>query len=280
MLGKKLRGISQFSNILYQQKCKFHSFPSSSSSSSSCQQLQLRPFASMSHGLSASDPEHKSLGISRTLFNYVKQHGVRLGDVFDRLRDRTREATGTRLVMQISKDEAQLLNFLVGLLGAKKVIEVGTFTGYSAMAMALALPEEGKLVACDVSEEYTNIGKPFWQEAGVADKIDLRLAPATETLAALENDSSEAGTYDLVFIDADKGNYDNYYESALKLLRVGGVIAIDNTLWAGDVADPDKVAADASTRAIHELNVKLHADQRVDLVLLPLSDGVTLCRKL
>ncbi|MES1915483.1 MAG: hypothetical protein MHM6MM_007417 [Cercozoa sp. M6MM] len=234
----------------------------------------------MSHGLSASDPEHKSLGISRTLFNYVKQHGVRLGDVFDRLRDRTREATGTRLVMQISKDEAQLLNFLVGLLGAKKVIEVGTFTGYSAMAMALALPEEGKLVACDVSEEYTNIGKPFWQEAGVADKIDLRLAPATETLAALENDSSEAGTYDLVFIDADKGNYDNYYESALKLLRVGGVIAIDNTLWAGDVADPDKVAADASTRAIHELNVKLHADQRVDLVLLPLSDGVTLCRKL
>jgi predicted O-methyltransferase YrrM len=164
---------------------------------------------------------------------------------------------------------------LVKLIGARRTIEVGVFTGYSALSVALALPEDGRILACDISDEFTRVGKPFWQQAGVAHKIDLQLAPALQTLdACLAH--GEQGQYDFAFIDADKISYDGYYERCLQLLRPGGLIAIDNTLWSGRVtAAPDS----DDTAALQALNLKLHQDQRIDLSLLPLSDGLTLCRK-
>jgi predicted O-methyltransferase YrrM len=160
---------------------------------------------------------------------------------------------------------------LVKLAGAKRCLEIGTYTGYSALAVALALPKDGRIICCDISEEWTAIGKPFWKKAGVEKKIDLRIAPALETLKKLK------GPFDFVFIDADKENYLNYYERCLKLVRRGGLIAIDNVLWSGEVAN--EKAQDATTVALRKFNDKLHKDKRVDLVMLSIGDGVTLALK-
>jgi caffeoyl-CoA O-methyltransferase len=178
--------------------------------------------------------------------------------------------------MQIAAEEGAFLALLAELTGARRCIEVGTFTGYSSTAVALALPEDGHLVCCDVSEEWTSVARRYWEEAGVADKIDLRIAPAVETLDRLLADGEES-TYDFAFIDADKAGYDSYYERLLRLVRPGGLIAIDNTLWAGHVLDED--SDDEDTRAIQALNAKLATDERVSLCLLPVADGVTLARR-
>ena len=165
---------------------------------------------------------------------------------------------------------------LVQLTGARRLLEVGTFTGYSALSMAQALPADGHLLCCDIDEQYTSIAQRYWEEAGVASRIELRLAPALETLNTLVRDG-RAGSFDLIFIDADKANYPVYLEHALLLARVGGVILFDNTLWSGRVLE--KRAESADTRAIQSLNQRLKLDQRVDISLLPLGDGLTLCRK-
>jgi predicted O-methyltransferase YrrM len=177
--------------------------------------------------------------------------------------------------MQISPDQGQFMALLIKLLGARRTIEIGTFTGYSALTVALALPDDGHVLACDVSDEYTRIGRQFWKQAGVGHKIDLVLAPALETLDARLS-AGEACSYDFAFIDADKSNYDGYYERCLKLVRVGGLIAFDNMLWGGAVAQPAK---DADTEALQALNAKLHRDDRVDLALLTIGDGLALVRK-
>jgi predicted O-methyltransferase YrrM len=178
--------------------------------------------------------------------------------------------------MQISPEQGQFMALLVQLTNVRKALEVGVFTGYSALSVALALPPEGLLVACDVSHEYTAIAQKFWQKAGVDTKIKLHIAPAQETLQQLI-ESGETGTFDFAFIDADKSHYDTYYEQALKLLRIGGLIAIDNMLWYGRVADPD--VTDNRTQRIRALNQKLYNDERIDLSLLPIGDGLTLARK-
>jgi O-methyltransferase len=178
--------------------------------------------------------------------------------------------------MQIGADQGALLAMLVRSLAAQRAIEVGTFTGYSALAVASALPAGGKLVCCDVSEEWTNIARRYWKEAGVADRIELKLAPASETLAALIRDGG-AGTFDFAFIDADKPNYGAYYEACLTLLRAGGLIALDNMLWSGRVADPQ--FHDADTDALRALNAKIRDDARVDACLLTVGDGVMLAQK-
>lgn len=179
--------------------------------------------------------------------------------------------------MQIGADQGRLLGLLVHLLGAKNCLEVGTFTGYSALAVAMALPPDGKLICCDVSDEWTSIGRKHWADAGVQGKIDLRLAPASETLQSLL-DEGMGGTFDFAFIDADKANYDNYYELCLRLLRPGGMIALDNMLWDGKVADPD--VHDEDTDALRALNLKVRDDDRVECVLLTVGDGIMLARKL
>jgi len=176
--------------------------------------------------------------------------------------------------MQIGPDQGQLLGFLIKLLGVRQALEIGTFTGYSALSVAQALPADGQLVCCDVSAEWTSIGRRYWQEAGIADRIDLRIAPALDTLAALE---AEGRQFDFAFIDADKENYDGYYEACLRLVRPGGLIAIDNVLWSGAIADPDNKTA--STLALKALNAKVRVDTRVDFCLLPIGDGVTLVRR-
>jgi predicted O-methyltransferase YrrM len=178
--------------------------------------------------------------------------------------------------MQISPEQGQLMALLVQAIGARRAIEIGTFTGYSALWVALALPADGKLVCCDVSAEWTSVGKPYWEKAGVAGKIDLRVAPAMATLDGLLA-AGQAAAYDFAFIDADKTGYDGYYERCLQLLRPGGLIGIDNVLWGGDVADPKKRSAD--TLALRALNKKLHHDERVALSMLPVGDGLTLALK-
>jgi caffeoyl-CoA O-methyltransferase len=177
--------------------------------------------------------------------------------------------------MQIGADQGALMALLVKLIGARRSIEVGVFTGYSALTVALALPEDGHVLACDVSEEYTRIARTYWERAGVARKITLVLAPAEQTLQA-RLAAGEAGAYDFAFIDADKTGYDAYFESCLRLVRAGGLIAIDNVLWNGAVA---RKARDADTRALQALNDKLRADERVDLAMLSVGDGLTLARK-
>ncbi len=178
--------------------------------------------------------------------------------------------------MQIAPEQGQFMALLIELLGATKTLEIGVFTGYSSLRVALALPPNGKIVACDVSEEYTAIARRYWQTAGVADKIDLRLAPALETLDQLLA-SGQAETFDFAFIDADKQNYEGYYERSLQLVRRGGLIAIDNVLWSGQVANPQD--QDNSTLAIRAFNDKLHHDERVSLSLVPIADGLTLAFK-
>lgn len=178
--------------------------------------------------------------------------------------------------MQISADQGALLALLVRMIGARRALEIGTFTGCSALAVASALPYGGKLVCCDVSEEWTDIARRYWKEAGVSHKIELRLAPAIETLGELLR-TAGPGSFDFAFIDADKGNYDAYYETCLKLLRAGGVITLDNMLWGGEVANPD--AHDKDTDALRDLNAKIRDDRRVDACLLTVGDGVMAARK-
>jgi len=195
-------------------------------------------------------------------------------EVQERLRRETQ--AHPRAGMQIGPDQGLFLGLLVRMLDARRVLEVGTFTGYSALAMAMALPPGGRIVCCDVSEEYTSVARRYWKEAGVEDRIDLRLAPARDTLAALLMEQGP-GSQDLAFIDADKTSYDAYYEACLQLLRPGGVIAIDNVLWSGKVADP--AVTDADTAALRALNAKIRDDRRVDAVVLSVGDGVSLARK-
>lgn len=215
----------------------------------------------------------RQLNIDNTLQQYLASCGLREHPAQRGLREAT--ASHPHAGMQIGPDQGALMALLVRLIGARQAIEIGVFTGYSALSVALALPEDGRLLACDISDDYTAVGRPFWQQAGVAHKIDLRLAPALQTLDA-ELAAGAAGAFDFAFIDADKASYDAYYERCLQLLRPGGLIALDNMLWGGSVARP---AADDDTRALQALNVKLHADERVDMVLLPLGDGLSLARR-
>ncbi|NDD30554.1 MAG: SAM-dependent methyltransferase [Proteobacteria bacterium] len=205
---------------------------------------------------------------------YLQAVSVRDDAVLRRLREET--ALLPQGGMQISPEQGQLMALLVRLMGARKALEVGTFTGYSSLSVARALPPDGRLVACDVSHEWTSVARRYWQEAGVADRIDLRIAPATETLDGLLATGGR-GTFDFAFIDADKSGYDAYYERCLELVRPGGLIAIDNVLWSGKVADPNE--KDADTVALRVLNTKIHADARVDLSMLPMADGLTLALK-
>ncbi len=217
---------------------------------------------------------NQSIGLSDELHDYLLDVSLREPEVMQRLRAET--ADHPRSKMQIAPEQAQFLQFLVRLIGARRTLEVGVFTGYSSLAVAMELPPTGTLVACDVSEEYTQVARRYWEKAGVTDRVDLRIAPAEETLTALLEDSQE-GTFDFAFIDADKTNYDTYYEQSLQLLRPGGVIALDNIFRGGRVADPE--VEDESVRAIQRLNEKLHNDERIDLCVLPLADGVTLAMK-
>jgi caffeoyl-CoA O-methyltransferase len=206
--------------------------------------------------------------MTAALSGYLREVSLRDHPLLARLRAAT--ASHPRAVMQITPEQGQFMQLLLRLTGARRTIEIGVFTGYSALITALALPADGQVVACDISDEWTSLGRPYWQEAGIAHKIDLRLAPALETLNTL------TGPFDFAFIDADKVNYDAYYERCLQLVRPGGLILIDNTLWHGDVINPAK--QDADTLAIRALNKKLQADPRIDLSLLPLGDGLTVCR--
>lgn len=216
----------------------------------------------------------KTIAMTDALHTYMLSVSARPTDLMLRLRDET--AKRPNAGMQISVEQGQFMGLLMQLMGAKKTLEVGVFTGYSALAVAQALPPDGRIIACDVSEEYTSVGRPFWEEAGVGHKIDLRIGPATETLQGLL-DEGHAGTFDFAFLDADKSSYDAYYEMGLQLLRPRGLIAIDNTLWSGKVADPS--VQDADTVALRALNAKLHADERVTVSLLPIGDGLTLALK-
>jgi len=179
--------------------------------------------------------------------------------------------------MQIGADQGRMLAFLARLVGARTAIEIGTFTGYSALCVASALPADGRLICCDVSEEWTAIARRYWAEAGLQERIDLRLGPARATLGQLLREG-RAGAFDFAFIDADKTGYDAYYEACLELLRPGGIIAIDNVLWGGAVADPSNTTDD--TVALRALNVKIRDDSRVDACLVSVGDGVMLARKL
>jgi len=216
---------------------------------------------------------NRSIGLAEDLHAYLLSVGVREPEVLRALREETAELPMAN--MQIAPEEGATLAMLVRLLGARRVLEIGTFTGYSSTAMALALPADGRMVCCDVSEEWTDIARRTWAAAGVADMIELRLAPAVDTLDDLLA-TDQAGTFDLCFIDANKDNYIDYYERSLRLVRAGGVIAIDNVLWSGRVADPSD--HDESTEAIRELNALIATDERVDVAMLPVADGLTLAR--
>jgi predicted O-methyltransferase YrrM len=224
------------------------------------------------HGSTAYDARTMStrtINLTDEVIDYVHRFGVREHPVLAALRERT--APMPQSNMQIGPDQGALMALLVRLMGARRILEIGTFTGYSSTAMALALPADGRITCCDVSREWTDIARQAWADAGVADRAELILAPATETIAALEDD-----TFDLAFIDADKPNYDAYYEGCLRVVRPGGLILIDNVLWSGEVADPS--ADSDNVRAIRALNEKIAADERVDHVLLPLADGLTMAR--
>lgn len=218
---------------------------------------------------------NKTITLTDDLYDYVLSVSLREPALLKRLREETARDPMAR--MQIAPEQGQFMALLVQLLGAKKALEIGVFTGYSSLCVALALPADGTLVACDVSEEWTAVARRYWAEAGVAGKIDLRLAPALETLDILLKDG-QAGSFDFAFIDADKTGYDAYYERTLQLLRPGGLMVLDNMLRGGRVIDAAERGAD--TQAIRELNTKLHRDKRVSLSLLPIADGLTLALKL
>ena len=212
---------------------------------------------------------NRTLNLTDEIVDYVRRVGVREHPVLARLREETAPMPMSQ--MQIGPDQGAFMSLLVTLTRARQILEIGTFTGYSSTAMALALPADGRIVCCDVSREWTDVARRAWTDAGVQDRVDLRIAPATETLASLDDDS-----FDLAFIDADKPSYDAYYEGCLRVVRPGGLILLDNTLQGGRVADQS--ADDENVRAIRALNDKIAADERVDMVLLPLADGLTLTR--
>jgi len=217
---------------------------------------------------------NRSIMLTDSLYEYMTDVSLREPPLLLALREETSELT--QRAMQISPEQGQFMALLARLTGARRCLEVGVFTGYSSLVTALALPDDGSIVACDVSEEWTAVARRYWREAGVAHKIELRLAPATETLDDLLA-QGRAGTFDFAFIDADKTNYLAYYERTLALLRTGGLALVDNTLWSGRVADPE--VADADTVALRHFNEVLHRDERVDLSLLPMGDGLTVVRK-
>ena len=216
----------------------------------------------------------RTISMTDPLYDYLLDVSLRESDVARELREVT--AKHPHAAMQISPEQGQFMGLLVRLTGARRCLEVGTFTGYSTLCVAASLPADGVVVACDVSTEFTDVARPFWRAAGVEDKIDLRIAPALETLDELLG-AGASGNYDFMFIDADKTNYRHYYERGLQLLRPGGLVAIDNVLWGGSVIDSEK--QDEDTRAIRKLNHFLKEDQRIDLSLLPIGDGLTLARK-
>lgn len=216
----------------------------------------------------------KTLNLTDELHQYLLDVSLREPEILRRLREETNGLEMAR--MQIAPDQGQFMTQLTRLIGARRCIEVGVFTGYSSLCVASALPKDGKLVACDISEEWTGIARRYWEEAGVDDRIELRIAPASDTLdSLLINDGP--GSFDLAFIDADKTHYDVYYEKCLALLRSNGLLLIDNVLWGGSVIDAD--TGDADTRAIQALNKKIHEDERVGISLVPIGDGVFMVRK-
>lgn len=216
----------------------------------------------------------RTLNLDDALYQYLLDVSLRETPLQRRLRDETQALPMAR--WQVAPEQGQFLALLIKLTGARRVIEVGTFTGYSALCMAAALPDDGQLICCDIIGDYNATARRYWQEAGLGERIELRLAPALQTLAQIEQ-QGQGGSFDLIFIDADKANYPAYLESALHLLRSGGLAVFDNTLWSGRVLELQPESAD--TRAIQALNLALKDDPRVDLSLLPLGDGLTLCRK-
>ena len=215
-----------------------------------------------------------SMFLPERIYGYMLQVGCREPSSLARLREET--AGLDQAHYQISPEQGQLIGFLLETIGARRTLDIGTFTGYSALVAALSMPEDGRVVALDTSEDFTAIARRHWQAAGVAERIDLRLGPAVESLEALLADGG-AGQFDFAFIDADKERYDTYYELALRLLRPGGLAAVDNTLWRGRVADPDDHRD--KTESFRAFNAKLQADERIALAMLPVGDGVTLARK-
>ena len=216
---------------------------------------------------------NRTITMTDALYDYLLESSLRETELLKRLRDETEGVAWS--VMQISPEQGQFMALLVELIGARRALEIGTFTGYSALCVAAALPADGLLTACDINAETTAIARRYWEEAGVADRIDLHIGPATETLERLIAEAAEP--YDFAFIDADKSNYTAYYELVLKLLRPGGLIAIDNVLWSGSVIDP--ASDDESTEAIRAFNATLAGDERISISMLPLGDGLTLARK-
>lgn len=217
---------------------------------------------------------NKTFTMSDSLGEYMQSVSLREPDVLTRLREETSRLSMS--MMQIAPEQGQFMQLLVKALGIRRAIEVGVFTGYSTLCVALAMPDDGRIVACDVNKEWTDIAQRYWKEAGVDNKIELRLAPALETLDTLVDEQLQ-NKFDFAFIDADKEGYKDYYERALALIRPGGLIAIDNTLWNGDVADESNQSE--STQAIRGINRHLHTDERVDISLLPIGDGLTLALK-
>jgi len=216
----------------------------------------------------------RQLTLDDRLYHYLVEHSVREPQVLRELREET--AKLPMALMQIGPDQGQFMALLVKLIGAKRCLEVGVFTGYSSLCVALALPPDGRIVACDLSEEWTDVARRYWEKAGVAGKIDLRLGRALTTLDALRSQGGD-GSFDFAFIDADKGNYLAYFERCLALTRKGGLIAVDNTLWSGEVADPKNSKSD--TVSLRLFNDALHRDERIDLSMLPVGDGLTLALK-
>jgi len=214
------------------------------------------------------------IDMNSRLYEYMLSVSLRESEPVRRLREET--ASDPMAVLQITADQGQLLALLVRATGARRILEIGTYTGYSAMCMAEALPEDGRLITCDISVEWTDVARRHWHDAGLDERIELRIGPAIETLEQLLADDQAQG-FDVIFIDADKVNYCNYYELALQLLRTGGLILLDNTLWKGRVADPD--FQDTDTCAIRDVNARILADTRVDVSVNPVGDGLTLVVK-
>ncbi len=218
---------------------------------------------------------NRTLNLNDTLYDYLLAHSPDETDAQMNLREHTAGLEWSQ--MQIAPEQGFFMAFLVRLLGVRNALEIGVYTGYSSLSVAQALPGDGRLVACDVSKEWTDIARQYWQQAGVDQKIDLHLRPATETLQSLLDDG-QRNRFDFAFIDADKENYDGYYEYCLKLIRPGGLILVDNTLWGGDVANIH--IKDKDTRAIRALNDKIKRDRRIEQCLLPIADGIAMIRKL
>lgn len=214
----------------------------------------------------------KSFFLSTELHAYLLAHGTRPDAILRELAEETTARLGPLAGMQIAPEQGALMTFLTRVMGARRAIEVGTFTGYSALCIARGLPDDGCLICCDVNEEWTSVGRPYWEKANVSERIDLRIGPAAETLRALP----EERVFDLAFVDADKPSYALYYEELLLRVRPGGVILVDNVLWGGAVVDPER--DDANTLAIRAFNEQVARDERVEAVMLPISDGLSLLR--